>query len=469
MINSSLQKTIEAPVELSRLQKILAVLLGAFLMGALWRIRGEHGFGCSWGLLTVAIVFLLFVYAIFGFRRKINFLLYSFTAFSFMLTVPGWGTLNHQITGVLGSAIPGGQSVFISPFSGVFMMLCLGFSLSAVFAFMLGRFFSDRQYNFKDIIILLAVFWGVGLIAKLSVSHLILDLVQPQAGDLFSQGMQNANIAGTPWQVYLQHFFDNSWAKPLAGGRNYFTSINTISAALAALALGLTVRYGFKDKVAGRITLGICAAFAFAITVADLSLFISGGGYHGEHDYAFLEKISGWCVWEYFTGFLAGGIIMHIFVTQPFSRLSASANVEEPLTSNMSNKLYSVLNFIFTFILCFSAAFIRPIAGRYDESEAYLPIYIILSVIFLAVAILVIYKKGAALKEINFRRFSTYALPVTFVANLLIYFFTGTKDIQNFRNADDIANILIISSAIVFLFVYPIIFKKGSIRTFGKK
>lgn len=463
------QFELEAPAELSKLQKLVAVVMGAFLMGALWRFRGEHGYGASWGLLTVGVVFLLLVFAIFGFRRKINFFLYALTAVSFMLTTPGWGTLNSQITGILESGVyaeNGRQlQVFINPLSGVFMMICLGFGLAAVFAFLLGCFFSNRLYGWKDILVVLAVYLAVKYITRAVISPAVLDLIQPQAGELFAQGLQKAGVSGTPWQMYLQHYFDHPWAKAIHGGRNYFTSVNIISSTITALAVWGTVRFGLKDKTGARIMLGICAAFAFAITFADLSLFFSSGGYRMAHTYDLLYKLSGWGMWEYFTGFFAGGLIMLIFVKQPFKRLTDCADTEEPFTAKMPGWLYGFLNFGFTFVMCFSITFIRPFASRYDESKAYLPLYIGLSAAFLLAAAVVIFKKGAGLRGIDFRRFCTFALPAFFSAHVLIYLFAGTENMQNFRRSDDVANMLVLVSFVVFVLTYMVIFKNGKIRT----
>lgn len=463
-----IESAVSAPVELSKLQKAAAVVMGAFLMGALWRFRGEHGYGASWGLLTCGMVFLLLVFAIFGFRRKINFLIYSLTAVSFMLTTPGWGTLNSQITGVLESGVYGenGQQlrVFINPLSGLFIMLCLGFGLAAVFAFLLGYFFSGKAYGWKDILLVLGVYLAVKYITRAVVSPAVLDIVQPQAADLFAQGLQMQGIAGTPWQMYLQHYFDHPWAKAIHGGRNYFTSVNIISSAITALAVWGTVRYGLKDKIGARIMMGICAAFAFAITFADLSLFFSSGGYRMEHTYDLLFKLSGWGMWEYFTGFFAGGLLMLIFVRLPFNRLAAAAGTEEPFTAKMPGWLYSFLNFVFTFVMCFSITLIRPFAARYEESEAYLPLYIGLSVLFLAAAAVIISKKGAGLRSVNFGRFCAFALPAFFTVHVLIYLFAGTENMQNFRRTSDVANKLVLVSFAVFCLLYPIIFKNGAIR-----
>ncbi len=113
-------------------------------------LSGEHGYGSSWGLLTVGIAVLLVIFALYGYRRKIDILLLSASAVSFMFTTPGWGTLNSQITGVLSGGVYDQNwqqvRVFINPFSGVFIMLCLGFGLCTFFAFSLGRYFSDKPY-----------------------------------------------------------------------------------------------------------------------------------------------------------------------------------------------------------------------------------------------------------------------------------------------------------------------------------
>ncbi|HZK39773.1 MAG TPA: hypothetical protein VFD23_06440, partial [Clostridia bacterium] len=459
-----------ASIELSRIQKAAAVLMGALIMGAMWRLRGDHGYGAAWGLLTCGMMFSLFVFAIFGFRRKINFLLFSVTAASFMLTTPGWGTLNSQITGVLESGLYGedGQmiTVFINPFTGVFLMLCLGFGMAALFAFFLGRFFSDRAYTWKDILLVLTVYFAVKYVARAAISPLILDLVQPQAGELFAQGLRQSGIDGTPWQIYIQHYFDHPWAKAIHGGRNYFTSINIISSAITAAAVWLTVRFGLKDKTGGRIMLGICAAFAFAITFADLLLYFSAGGYRMEQTFSStLLKFSGWSMWEYATGFLAGGLLMLIFVLLPFDRLASNADKEEAFTAKMPEWLYGALNVILTLGLCFSVTLVRPFALRYEGTNLYVPLFIGLGGLFLFGVIFMVKKKGAGLQTIHFNRFCVFALPVYFTLHILIYFFAGTPERQQFRHMDGTANQLVIASFVLFCLLYPLLFKDSGIRS----
>ena len=123
--------------------------------------------------------------------KKMNLAWTSLTALSFMLTVPAWGTLLKQITGVLDFD---GTVYTISPWSGVFMMLCLGFGLASIFGVMLGRGYSDKQWKLWHIIVLVAVFYAVGYLAKATVSHLILQAVQPEAAEALAADLKLVGI-----------------------------------------------------------------------------------------------------------------------------------------------------------------------------------------------------------------------------------------------------------------------------------
>ena len=54
-------------------QQILSIIAGACLVGFMWRVRGSHGFGAKWGMFAVAFVFMLFIYALYGKRKKMNY------------------------------------------------------------------------------------------------------------------------------------------------------------------------------------------------------------------------------------------------------------------------------------------------------------------------------------------------------------------------------------------------------------
>ena len=69
------------------------------------------------------------------------------------------------------------------------------------------------QWKVKDFIILIAVFYITDLVTKATVSHFVLNLIQPEATELFEKGLAAAGVEGDVWKVYLQHFDNVSWGK----------------------------------------------------------------------------------------------------------------------------------------------------------------------------------------------------------------------------------------------------------------
>ena len=117
---------------LNALQKIFAVIAGAFMTGYMWRLRGNHGFGAKWGMFCVALTLVLLIFALYGKRKKMNFEMIPIMAGFAGITAGGWGTLNSQMGGYLSSnAYFAGETVYrsveISNFSGISVMLLLGF------------------------------------------------------------------------------------------------------------------------------------------------------------------------------------------------------------------------------------------------------------------------------------------------------------------------------------------------------
>ncbi|MBQ2903854.1 MAG: hypothetical protein IJE48_05595, partial [Clostridia bacterium] len=101
-------------------QKILIILIGGLLLGFLWRLRGSRGWGSEAGVFNVGFVYLLFITTVMGERKKLDLGWLSLTAMSFILTVPSWGTILTQITGVIReSEVEGAEHIFryISPVS----------------------------------------------------------------------------------------------------------------------------------------------------------------------------------------------------------------------------------------------------------------------------------------------------------------------------------------------------------------
>ncbi len=567
--------------------QLFTVLIGALLMGFLWRVRGTHGWGSSWGLLNAGFIFTMFITMVVGTRKKINIGWLAITSLMFMLTVPAWGTLLDQITGVLFSAseiktlIPFNSAyasdVYCSIPSALYIMLTLGFGLASLYGIMLGRAYSDKQWKIKHYIILLAVFFAVGLIAKATVSHWILNVIQPEAGEAFEVGLkdymltlapferhsfeefkqtlsaeaagvfeanvkeymltlvpadiieaikqdlgvqtfeaisfeelkahivpllsaENAtgleealnaympieafkvshnlqgisfddlknliiqslpadkveafktavskkSIEGSAWQVYLQHYDNVSWAKKAvpAGsiGRNYFQSVEMISLAISAVASLIATRFIIKDKRAANTGFVVCGAFAFAITAADLFFYFGDGGYHQLAENYFGDSIAPWSCWEYFTGFIAGGII-----TAYMLKLKSQEDVEDIAFSKIPAKVSTILTFILGYIFLIGVSIVRPVLERFDESKNQI-IYVIISVLVAVGIVAILAKKwGLAGEKAGMEKICSTLLPLFMALIFISYMFLCSYSYQNYTSITMVHNIMVVVSLI---------------------
>ena len=417
------------------LNNIITVIIGCLLMGFLWRIRGEHGWGAAWGVLNAGFIYSLFVVLFKGAREKLNIGWLAVTSISFMLTVPAWGTILDQITGVLVEAeFNNGTPVYVSIFSAVFLMLCIGFGMATLFGILLGRGFSDKQWKTKDLIILIAVFYITDLVTKATVSHWILGLVQPEAAQSLETVFAENGIEGSAWKVYLQHFDDVSWAKKIPNsnsiGRNYFQSIECISAMLRSIAAIVTARFIIKDKIAAKTGLVVSSAFAFAIAFADLFFYFGDGGYHKLGENIFPASIAPWSCWEYFTGFIAGGIITAYLI-----KLKSGKDVPELAFNKVPQKANNILTFIAGFIFLIGVSIVRPILERYDYNVVYQVIFTVIAVLAaVAFVVLLIKKWGFDMSKIDTVKYSALLLPFFMCFMFAAYLFTGGTEHGDYMN-----------------------------------
>ena len=438
--------------ENSVFKNTLLVLLGALLMGLLWRVRGEHGWGSSWGLLNAGFVFTMFLVVIKGSRLKLDIGWLSLTALSFMLTTPGWGTLLSQITGIIYDAedwINGGNDVYTSVGSAVFLMLCLGFGLASLFGIMLGRGFSEKQWKIKDIVILLAIFYITDLIASAVVSPFILNAVQPEAAEVFEQGLKIQGFDGSAYHVYMEHFKDVSWAKKIDGGRNYFQSCDVITATIKAIASILAVRFIIKDKVSAKTGLVVCSAFAIGITVADLFFYFGNGGYHELHESYLPDFFYAWGCWEYFTGFIAGGIITAFIL-----KLKPEKDVSELAFEKVKEKPKSILTLILGTLFMIGVNIVRPVLVRFEDSD-FMIIATIIAVLYAIVMVVAIIKGyGFNASKIKIEKYYAFLLLffVTYIE--IVYLLIGTPDCTHlFANFGFQHTMAIISAAVIMAWI----------------
>lgn len=410
----------------NNVQNILSILIGGLLMGFLWRVRGTHGWGSSWGLLSAGLLFTMFVILLVGQRKKLDLGWFSLTVGSFMFTSPAWGTFLNQITGVLYSESSWinetGGKVYTSVGAAVFIMLCTGLGMAAIYGIMLGRGFSDKQWKVKDFIILFAVFYGTYLISELTVSHWILNLVQPEAATLFEQGLQTSGYDMSAYEAFVKNLGGISWAKKIDGGRNYFASIITISSAIRCICALISVRFITKDKTAAKIGAVVSGAFAFSITVSDLFFYFANGGYHMEGENAFSDFIAAWSCWEYFTGFIAGIIITAVLVF-----MKKREDVPEITFDFVPEKLQKVLLFILSSVFVIGFSIARPIMVRNDETD-FAIFFTILAVLVAIVSVTLInYKWGFNLKNTDMLNFSKVMLPLFTVFTFIVYMVMGDE------------------------------------------
>ena len=420
----------------------LPILLGALLTGFAWRVRGTGGWGAAWGLLNAGMLLTLYLLAVRGRRDGASLSLVALTAFSFMFTAPAWGTLLTQITGVMTVTYAAGeQTVFVSPLSGVILMLCMGFGLAALFGVTLGRVFSGKPWRLRDYAAVLIVFLIVAYGAKASVAHWIVKLVQPQTVEAFHKGLTEAGIEKTPFAAYLAHFNAEGWAKKIAGGRHYYACVSAFSSALGSVAAILAARFLAKDKYAAKIGLAVCGAFAVSITVADLFFWFGSGGYHMEQGFTLPQGFAAWSLWEYFTGFLAGGIITAVVL-----KTAPDAPAGETLLQKLPEKPKTVFLYLLCWVGLIGCNAVRPLQRRLDENTTVMIVGIAVGVIAVAALSLALRKRcGWYLQNVPMARLAPALCAAFVVYDTIVYLFIS-KDEPAILYMDQLHHILVVIS-----------------------
>lgn len=425
-----------------------AVLASALMCGFMWRVRGDSGFGSMWGMFCFTVTLTLLIFALFGNRKKMSYEAIPVAVILAGITNSGWGTLNCQMGGYLDSSQPftgeaAARVMPMDPFSGLWIMLLLGFGWMPLFAMFISSLFSKKKYGVRRYILLIAVYYAVMLLFKAFAAHYILDLISPQAVEYFKTGLADKGIDATPMSAYLKHFDNIAWAKKIPFGRNYFASIESISQAAGALACSLTALIAFKDKITGLISLAIDFICAVSITAADIFLVIDSdsGFFAGVNAPAFLKGGS-WSMWEYGTGFLIGFFVMLLLVCLPASVTGGEGKFtyEEPFKSRNLHCLYSAL---LTFTVTFVLTLARPLSVRLFENlcergllgekkEDIFTIAVTAGVSVIAFIIfLIIFRKNIVMRGMPVpvaRRtdeFCARALPLYFLACGALYFCVG--------------------------------------------
>lgn len=427
---------------LNTFQKVFAVITGAFMTGLMWRLRGNHGFGAKWGMFCVALTLVLLIFALYGKRKKMNFEMIPITAGLAAITAGGWGTLNSQMSGYLSSnAYFTGEEVYrsveISSFSGVAIMLLLGFGWLPLFACAIGILFSEREYKLKDYAIFIGTYYVVMLVVSVSVAHPLLQLINPQAVEGAALGLADAGYDMSPMKAFITKLGSAAFAKPIPFCRNYFTSIKVISSAVGALASSIVIRFALKDKIAAGISLAINGICAVAITLADIPLVLNSdrGVLAGVNSPEFIDA-NAWGLWEYFTGFFLGLGIMLLLVLLPKKITDCEENYEySPLFKNQ--KISFLYNTFVTFLFSFGVMLSRTFGLRFteffvDDDTVEIIVTVVMSIIAFVPCLLIV-KKNMKIKGLvtpsdkPLNKFCSQALAIYIALASFMYFFFGEQ------------------------------------------
>ncbi len=465
-MNNSISGEVQAAKPMSAAFKAAAVLMGALLTGIFWKVRGSTGWGSLWGLLCVGFFYMMFLIVLSGGAKRLTAALLGVTAGAFMFTAPAWGTLNMQIIGYIpGVDIADKSLIEVTPLSGAFIMLVMGFGLATLFAFFVGLSFSGKSYKLWHFAVILILFFAFDYFTRAFVSPYILRLVQPQAESLFEYGLAQSGLDITVYNAHLTHIFDFTWSKDFIGGRNYFASVKSISSAIRTLCLALTVRFAFKDKVTARIMTVVSSVFAFSILAADLILYFGSGGYHMQNPNPnTILAANGWTLWEYSTGFISG-FLLTVYILHLLKKYRHNLDNTCVLdNSQRYSRFEAPVTFILTILLCMGISPARAIISRLTDTTGInlLPEVALIFAAAIVPCILIAVVFGAKLQKPGIFMFYLWALPCLLTLQMIIYFFIGDSSCTEWRHFSvSILPEIVLFSWIAFLVIYFIVFRKA--------
>ena len=472
--------------------KIISVILGAVMGGFMWRCRGDGGFGSSWGLYAVGLVLMLLIYHFYGNRKGMKYEMLPLGALMLGLSVTGYATVIEQLAGVAWSDLPysgeilgGLEPVFVGPrgdvyapidhVSGAVIIFLMAFTLIPLFSFFVTSLFSEKSYKIKHYVIAIAVFMVSSLVFKATISHYILQLINPDQVAYAALGLKEYGYDyASPMAAYMSHFLDRGWTQDIAFFENYYMSIEHVSDALAVIVLSLYALIIRKDKYTcfGSLLLNFLSAITTTVSTALVSSHFDSGFFKGVEFSDTFRRFASWGTWEFVVGFFIGLFIM------AFLALTVSFNKSEE--SDMSpvfenKKLSFGFNFVLT-VFIFGVAPMRAVGIRFarllqntgvleDDEPLGTILTVVLSVIF-GVLMLKIISKNMLGKNTNAFgmspvKFAKIALPSYLGMCFVIYFFFDNIGIRYIKT-DITVPIMLVASAIIAAVYVPFRIKNTS-------
>lgn len=460
--------------------KVISIILGAIIGGFMWRCRGDGGFGSSWGLYSVGLVLMLLIYHFYGNRKGMKYEMIPLGGLMLGLSVTGYATVLEQLAGVVWSDLPysgemlnGLEPVFTGPngdvyapidhISGAVIIFLMAFTLIPLFAFFVTSLFSGKEYKIKHYIIAVAVYMVSQTIFKASLSHFIIQLINPDQVAYAAMGLEECGLEfSSPMSAYMSHFLNRSWAQEIPFFENYYMSIEHISDALAVFALSAYALIFRKDKYTGfgSLILNLLTAVTTTVLTPLVSSHFDSGFFKGVEFPQIFRKFATWGTWEFVTGFFIGLFVM------AFLAFTAGKNKEND-TCDMSPLIADKkINFAFNFVLTVFILGVTPgraIGIRFarllvhtgvlaDDEPLGTILTVVLSVIF-GVFMIKIMSKNILGKDSNTFdmspvRFAKIALPSYLGMCFIVYFFFDNVGIRYIKE-DITVPIMLVASALI--------------------
>ena len=177
------------------------------------------------------------------------------------------------------------------------------------------------------------------------------------------------------------------------------------------------------------------------LTLADLFFFFSYGGFHMRQGFSLPENFAAWSLWEYFTGFLAGGVI-----TAWILKTAPAGETEETLLQRLPPKPLSALTFVFCGVGAVGVNIVRPVLRRFSDTKLLVPAVIVSALFALAVCLLLAGKYGFDFGKADLHRAYPAACLFFITYIIIAYLFIAPPEKQEFRNLSEVHNILVLVS-----------------------
>ncbi|MBD3185444.1 hypothetical protein GF325_01340 [Candidatus Bathyarchaeota archaeon] len=272
--------------------RILDVIIVAFLFGFGWHVRGS---GTS-DPTVVMLLFLLYVGYRYAPRDKFNVVTFGLAIVLFRALRRGWGTFVGQ------GGIPGlwdghlisyseGFDIPVAWWQGYFWLFIVGLAWAGPAASIIGGYFlTSKKYNGKDFGICTLLYFG-GMALGYLLAYLLVPVISPVAY----------------YDVYLAGL----------STRNYKSMMDNFAYAFAMVPVLLYIRFIRKDKIFTRATITIMLIFGVGLSVADIWQAI------GRNNPSL--GLPFWSLWEYFSGFIIGALLMVFYHTRSPERWQVSS------------------------------------------------------------------------------------------------------------------------------------------------